>query len=190
MKRTLLTTAALAIGLGLAVPVLAQPGPGRDGGPGMDRHAARMCEDQDAHLAGMLAFTERKLDITEQQRPAWNKFADTARAGLKPMQDLCARIKDQPRPTALPQRVERMEAMMSARLQQIQQVRPALNDLYAQLSPEQQRTADGLLRQAMRHGFGGHHGKRFEKHHGGMQHDRRGPAAEQPNEQPGGQRSE
>lgn len=194
MKRTLLTTAALALGLGLAVPVFAQPGPGNEGGPGRP-HAARMCEDQDARLAGMLAFAETKLKITEQQRAAWTGFADAVKSSQQPMKDLCAARKDQPRDAALPQRLERMEAMMSARLQQLQKVRPALDTLYAQLTPDQQKTADGLMRQAMRHGggFGGHHGMRHggrdgDHHGGGMRHERGGekPAGEKPaGQQPG-----
>ncbi len=166
MKRALMTTAALVIGLGLAVPVLAQqpPGPGPGPGPGRDdgRQFSRMCEDQDARLAGMLAYAEKKLNITDQQRAAWTRLADAAKASQKPTQDLCAKYKDQPRPTALPQRLQRMEEMMSARLQQLQQVRPALDDLYAQLTPDQQKTADQLFNRAGR-GFG-HMGPR---HHGG-----------------------
>lgn len=163
MKRALLTSAVLIAGLGLALPVFAQP----DRGPGMggpDRHFGRMCEDQDAHLAGKLAFAEKKLRITDQQRAAWTKFTDAARASLKPVQDLCAKVKDQPKdqPVALPQRLERMESMMQAHLQQVQSVRPALTDLYAQLTPDQQKTADHLLAPhggpGMRGGHGGHGG--------------------------------
>lgn len=163
MKRALLTSAVLIAGLGLALPVFAQP----DRGPGMggpDHHFGRMCEDQDAHLAGKLAFAEKKLRITDQQRAAWTKFTDAARASLKPVQDLCAKVKDQPKdqpmPTALPQRLERMESMMQAHLQQVQSIRPALTDLYAQLTPDQQKTADHLL--APHGGPGGGPGK-----HGG-----------------------
>lgn len=170
MKRALLTSAVLIAGLGLALPVFAQPDPA--GGP--DRHFGRMCEDQDAHLAGRLAFAEKKLRITDQQRPAWAKFADTARASLKPTQDLCAKMKDQPRPTALPQRLERAENAIQAHLQQLQTVRPALTELYAQLTPEQQKTADHLLNQGgggprMGRGMGGAHdghGAKDPAHHG------------------------
>ncbi|WP_448203566.1 Spy/CpxP family protein refolding chaperone [Azospirillum sp. sgz302134] len=188
MKRALMTTAALALGLGLAAPVFAQQqpgpgaGPGPNGGPDGGRMFSRMCEDQDAHLAGMLAFAEKKLKITDQQRPAWTRFADSARSAEKPMQDLCAKYKDQPAPTTLPQRMERMEAMMSARLSQLQQVRPALNDLYAQLSPDQQKTADSLLNRGGR-GFGphgGHHGPMGGGMGGGMNHHGMGERGEGP----------
>ncbi|MCG5243169.1 Spy/CpxP family protein refolding chaperone [Azospirillum doebereinerae] len=197
MKRALLTSALLVAGFGLAVPVFAQQAPaGPAGGPaagGPDRHFSRMCEDQDARLAGKLAFAEKKLRITEPQRAAWNKFADSARASLKPTQDLCTKVKDQPRPAALPQRLERAESMMQAHLQQLQTVRPALTELYAQLTPDQQKTADHLLNQGggPRHGGmgpgkehggpgmgpGGEHGPR----HGGP-----GPDGKPPQESRGG----
>jgi hypothetical protein len=170
MKRALLTSALLVAGLGVAVPVFAQGGPQPGGpGPGMgpgagghDRHFARMCEDQEARLAGKLAYAEKKLNITEQQRAAWTKFADAARSSLKPTQDLCVKFKDTPPPAALPQRLERVEQMMQAHLQQVQSVRPALTDLYAQLTPDQQKQADRMLNPGPG-GMGGHMGP----HHGG-----------------------
>ncbi|MGY0829796.1 Spy/CpxP family protein refolding chaperone [Azospirillum argentinense] len=170
MKRAMMTTAALVLGLGLAVPVFAQqqPGPGAGPGPGPDggRHFSRMCEDQDARLAGMLAYAEKKLNITDQQRAAWTKFADAAKASQKPTQDLCAKYKDQPMPAAAPARLERMEAMMSARLAQLQQVRPAATDLYAQLTPDQQKQADRFLDRAGHGMMGAGMGGPGPRHHG------------------------
>ncbi|CBS85435.1 Spy/CpxP family protein refolding chaperone [Azospirillum lipoferum] len=173
MKRALLTSALLVAGLGVAVPVFAQGGPAggpQPGGPGPgaggpDRHFARMCEDQEARLAGKLAYAEKKLNITEQQRAAWTKFADAARSSLKPTQELCVKFKDAPRPAALPQRLERAEQMMQAHLQQLQTVRPALTDLYAQLTPDQQKQADRMLNQGPG-GMGGHMGKHMGGHQG------------------------
>ena len=121
-------------------------------------------------MAGRLAYAEKKLNITEQQRAAWTKFADAARSSLKPTQDLCVKFKDAPRPAALPQRLERAEQMMQARLQQVQTVRPALTDLYAQLTPDQQKQADRMLSQGMG-GMGGYMGK----HMGGPRHHGMGP---------------
>lgn len=173
MKRALLTSALLVAGLGMAVPAFAQGGPAggpQAGGPGPDRQFARMCDDQEARMAGRLAYAEKKLNITEQQRAAWTKFADAARSSLKPTQDLCVKFKDAPRPAALPQRLERAEQMMQARLQQVQTVRPALTDLYAQLTPDQQKQADRMLSQGMG-GMGGYMGK----HMGGPRHHGMGP---------------
>lgn len=172
MKRALLTSALLVAGLGVAVPVFAQGGP-QPGGPGPaggpDRHFARMCEDQEARLAGKLAYAEKKLNITEQQRAAWTKFADAARSSLKPTQDLCVKFKDTPPPAALPQRLERAEQMMQAHLQQVQTVRPALTDLYAQLTPDQQKQADRMLNPGPG-GMGGHHMGPHGDHDGPRHH--------------------
>ncbi|MBK1842070.1 Spy/CpxP family protein refolding chaperone [Azospirillum sp. YIM B02556] len=183
MKRALLTSALLVAGLGVAVPVFAQGGPQPGGpgpgmGPGHDRHFARMCEDQEARLAGRLAYAEKKLNITEQQRAAWTKFADAARSSLKPTQDLCVKFKDVPPPPALPQRLERAEQMMQAHLQQLQTVRPALTDLYAQLTPDQQRQADHMLNQGpggMGGRMGPHHGGPGGWDHDGPRHHGMGP---------------
>ncbi|PWC64760.1 LTXXQ motif family protein [Azospirillum oryzae] len=198
MKRALLTSALLVAGLGVAVPVFAQGGP-QPGGPGMgpgaggpDRHFARMCEDQEARLAGKLAYAEKKLNITDQQRAAWTKFADAARSSLKPTQDLCVKFKDAPRPAALPQRLERAEQMMQAHLQQIQTVRPALTDLYAQLTPDQQKQADRMLNQGpggMGGRMGGHHGGHMGGpggwDHDGPRHHGMGPGGMGPGKGPG-----
>lgn len=198
MKRALLTSALLVAGLGVAVPVFAQGGP-QPGGPGMgpgaggpDRHFARMCEDQEARLAGKLAYAEKKLNITDQQRAAWTKFADAARSSLKPTQDLCVKFKDAPRPAALPQRLERVEQMMQAHLQQIQTVRPALTDLYAQLTPDQQKQADRMLNQGpggMGGRMGGHHGGHMGGpggwDHDGPRHHGMGPGGMGPGKGPG-----
>jgi protein CpxP len=110
------------------------------GDPGM------MCENRDARLAGMLAFAETKLDITEQQRPAWTKFADTVKGSTKAMDTVCAQVASgEPPPATLPERVKRMEQMTEARLSQLQAVSPALDELYQTLTPEQKKTANDFM---------------------------------------------
>lgn len=198
MKRALMTTAALALGLGIAIPVFAQPAPGQ--GPGATaaapgpagrgdfaaRHLARMCEDQDARIAGMLAYSEKKLHITDQQHDAWTKFANAVTGGEKPMQEFCTKYKGQPMPTALPQRLERAEAMMSARLEQMKQVKPALTTLYAQLTPEQQKQADHLLNGPGHFGGpGGMHHRGHEWGPGGHHPGPMGPGQHGPGMGPG-----
>jgi len=170
MKRILLATAALGIVAALAGTVVAQqvgPGPGDGWGRGFhaagfdgdDRGPSRhgmmgggmgdpgmMCENRDARLAGMLAFAETKLDITEQQRPAWTKFADTVKGSTKAMDTVCAQVASgEPPPATLPERVKRMEQMTEARLSQLQAVSPALDELYQTLTPEQKKTANDFM---------------------------------------------
>ncbi len=153
MKRILLATAALGAAILVAVPVVAQQS-GQGGGPGFHRaHMGgmmgggmeRMCENREARMAGMLAFAETKLNITQQQRAAWTQFTETVRSADAPMARLCDQIGDAEQPATLPDRVERMEQVMAARLEQIQTVRPALEQLYQSLTPEQRQIADEFM---------------------------------------------
>ncbi len=170
MKRALLTTLALAGGLALSAPAFAQQAnPDQGGGPqqgqGMMHHrgdgGGQSCEKQEARLAGMLAFSEKRLNITDAQRAAWNKFADQARASMKPMQDLCAGMKGKPKPANGVERLERLDAIMTARQAQLHQMVPAVKEMYGQLTPEQQKIADELLK---RRGSG-------ERNHDGGNHE-------------------
>lgn len=154
MKRTLITGAALAAGLAVAIPALAQQGGpggfhrmhGWGGGPGGGM--ARMCTDTEAHMAGMLAFAEAKLKITEQQRPSWNALVQQVRSLTPTIQQACttmqaARQADQP--PALTERLSRMEAMMTTGLDALKRVKPALDTLYGELTPEQKKIADTMV---------------------------------------------
>ncbi len=166
MKRTLLTTLAVVGSLAVAVPVFAQqagPGGGPQGKGGPGAGFSRMCENQEARLAGMLAFAEKRLNITDAQKAAWTKFADQARASGKPVQDACATLKDKPQPANAIERLERMDTMMTARQAQMHQMVPAIKEMYVQLTPDQQKVADELLsrgpgRGARGHGHGHGHG--------------------------------
>lgn len=168
MKRALLTTLAVVGSLAVAIPAFAQQGgaaggtqgPGGPGGPGMG--FARMCENHEARLAGMLAFAEKKLKITDAQKAAWTKFADQARASGAAMQAACTALKDKPQPANAIERLERMDTMMTARQTQMHQMVPAIKEMYAQLTPDQQKIADEMLNRGAgrggmhyRHGGGG-----------------------------------
>jgi hypothetical protein len=121
---------------------------GMGGGPAAMMQ--RMCGDREAHTAGMLAFAEKKLGITDAQRAAWGKFTDTVKASQQPIAKACDTLRTQTAPQTLPQRLERMETVMSARAAQFQQLVPAVKDMYGQLTPEQQKIADSIMP--------GHHG--------------------------------
>lgn len=148
MKRAFVTSAILALGLAVAIPVAAQQtgaGPGQKPGWGPHAGFARMCDDQDAIVAGKLAFAEKKLKITDAQKAAWTKFLDAVRTAQAPMAKLCTDVKGKPVPTTLPDRLEHMQAMANAGQATLAQIVPAAKELYAQLTPDQQKTADQLL---------------------------------------------
>jgi len=144
----------------------AHPGPGMMKPHMMDQgdkhrqhgqHMQKMCETADAHHVATLAFSEARLKLTEAQKPAWSKFVEAATAAHQTMIKLvCADMKDKPRPTALPERLARAEEMAKARLAHLQALRPALDELYKALTPEQQKVADTLPLGTPGHGQGGH----------------------------------
>jgi periplasmic protein CpxP/Spy len=168
MKRTVLATVALGALLTAAIPVFAQGGPGGPGGDGPGSRMERMCENHDAMVAGGLAFAETRLKITDAQRPAWDKFAAAVKNSDGAMAKRCADPAKMKPPANLPERAQRMEEMMTARLEQIRQVRPALDEVYATFTDEQKKTADEMVERFMRHGPGGHGG--MGGHHGRGDH--------------------
>jgi hypothetical protein len=140
-------------------------------GPAGDPHQnfVRMCENADAHHAAMLAFAEVRLKLTAAQKPAWTKFAEAAKTAHQAVDKLCVEQKDQPAPVTLPERLARAEQVAAAHLAHIQALRPALDELYQLLSPEQRKTADSLhLGVPGAHGGPGHHGDHGDHgdHHG------------------------
>ncbi|EWY40231.1 hypothetical protein N825_36540 [Skermanella stibiiresistens SB22] len=184
MKRTVLATLAFGTLLAAAVPVFAQGGPGGPGGPGP--RFERMCENHEARVAGMLAFAETRLKITDAQRPAWDSFATAVRNTDGVMAKRCADPASFKRPATLPERAARMEDMMTTGLEQVRQIRPALDQLYATLSDDQKKTADEMSERMMRHGPGGFgefgHGMRHG--HGPDHGPGRGPGGDGPRGEP------
>jgi len=147
--------ATLAVGLGLGARAYAQQHPGMMGHHGDPaQHFAQMCDTMEAHQAGMLAFAEVRLAITDAQKPAWTKFATAVKASSAPMKQLCASVVGQPAPKTLPDHLHRMEAMETARLEQLRQVTPAVEELYGALSPKQKELADKMVEGMMHHGPG------------------------------------
>jgi len=126
----------------------------RDGEQGPRGHFQHMCENADAHHAAMIAFAEVKLKITDAQKPAWAKFTEAAKAAQANLTKLCT-LKDQPHPATLPERLARAETVTQARLAHLQTLRPALEELYKELTPEQQKIANSLPLGG--HGHHGHH---------------------------------
>jgi len=118
-------------------------GGGPEGGPAA--HFARMCDTMEARQAGMLAFAEVQLGITDAERPAWTKFASTVKASSAPVKQVCATIVGQPEPKTLPDHLHRMELIETARLEQLRQLTPAVEEMYGALTPQQREMADRLV---------------------------------------------
>jgi len=141
--------------------------PGMMGGGGMGDHAGGMghhrggmrermmhrmarlepqqrCEERLARRAGMIAYTVAKVNLTAEQRPAWDKLNALVQAATDKERQLCATLKpagEGGQQTIL-DRVNRREQVLSARLEGLRQVRPALEQLYQALTPEQKAIVD------------------------------------------------
>jgi len=177
--------ATLVVGLGFAARAYAQQHPdgaighafGHHGGPA--EHFAQMCETMEAHQAGMLAFAEVRLGITDAQKPAWTKFATTVKAASAPIKQLCSTTVGQPEPKTLVDHLHRMEAMETAHLEQLRQITPAVEELYGALNPKQKELADHMVEGMMHHGPGPGMGPGM--HHPPMGGHDGAPAAKTPN---------
>jgi len=135
----------------------AQPGgPAAAGGPERmvrDFSPKAFCEERIARRIGHRAYLKAKLDLKPDQMSAWDAFQKVADEASAKEKARCASLPTEMKdPPTLMQRLDRQEAFMKARLESMQQVKPALTALYDKLSPDQKAVLD---RPAMgRHGHG------------------------------------
>ena len=101
-----------------------------------------MCEVREAHQAGHLAYIQKRLNITAAQQDAWNRFTAKMAVANEPVNALCTSLASQPRPTTLPQKLDRAEQMINARNTQFGAMKVAAVELYGQLTSDQQAIAD------------------------------------------------
>lgn len=98
------------------------------------------CEERLARRAARVTYTVTKLKLTAEQRPLWDKVNASLQAASEREQQLCATL--QGGPATVLDRLSRREQFLSARLQGVQQVRPALEQFYRALTPEQKAIID------------------------------------------------
>jgi hypothetical protein len=100
------------------------------------------CLDHVAHLAGLVAYLEVRLDLTPEQRPLWGKLKDAAQAGIEKQRQVCESVGAEDHPPTVLDREARAEQFLAAQLALLQSTRPALEALYTALSPEQRAVLD------------------------------------------------
>jgi hypothetical protein len=97
-------------------------------------------------VEGRLAFIKAELKITEAQVSAWNQLADTIQTAAKNHNE---RVKTafsrEEKAKTLPERLEAREQFVSARLDEIKQIKGSLANLYAVLSDAQKKEADDIV---------------------------------------------
>lgn len=100
---------------------------------------------QAAVIEGRLAFLRVALGITETQSAAWNAYADAVRNHAGRMQDtyqhhIDAMIQGDTI-SRVDTRIQTMEAMLDA----MKAIRPAIDQLYKALTPDQKQLANQLI---------------------------------------------
>ena len=146
---------AALVALGVAGGALAQQGSPQGGmmGPGMtmgmdpDEGGAMPMLDMGRHVEGRLAFLKTELKITPAQEPLWDALAQTLRANGQKMAELMPMGGTMGRGEVpgLPERLDRQERFLAARLDALRAMQAAVTPLYAAFSEEQKRTADELV---------------------------------------------
>ncbi|MDN4059617.1 Spy/CpxP family protein refolding chaperone [Massilia sp. YIM B02769] len=123
---------------------------------------AKRAERQAARAAKLRA----DLKLTAQQEPAFAAFLAAGKPAQRPQGQGAAKAGERGQFAALPapQRMERMIDRQKQRTARMESRLAALNNFYAVLTPEQKKVFDS---QAMRGGFGNHHGHGGPGHHGG-----------------------
>jgi hypothetical protein len=127
-------------------------GAGMRGGPGMMMRRMMMhgnpqerCEDRLAWRAAMRAYVGAKLNLTPEQRPLWDRVQDIAQTEEQKERQLCSSRQPREEETML-DRLDRMQAFLSTRLEGLQAAKPAVQALYQALTPEQREIFDHPFR--------------------------------------------
>jgi hypothetical protein len=100
------------------------------------------------HLEARIAFIETELKITDTQMPQWTVFADTLRANAKRLSEMRSSMMERGTggtSMSAPDRLVRMEKMMTAMIEALKATTSDLAPLYAELTDDQKKTADQLI---------------------------------------------
>src|SRR5579875_1546874 len=110
-------------------------------------HMMAMMHEKLSHEGDRIAAAKAELKITEAQTPAWNKFADALLAASKSAEESMEAMHKKMQSGAavsLPGKLEHREKMASMHAASLNAIKAALDPLYASLSDEQKKIADGL----------------------------------------------
>jgi hypothetical protein len=96
-------------------------------------------------MEGRLSFLKTELKITEAQAPAWNELAQAIRTSAKQRHErMKSLFADEDKAKTLPERLELQEQLVAARLDELRQLKTAVQGLYAVLTEDQKKEADDI----------------------------------------------
>ncbi len=173
MNKSILAGAAMLAAGAVAVPMVAwsadtpqQPEAAAPAQPGGDHHGMgeqhhgwghrwamrspqQRCEAGIARRAARAAYVESLLNLTPEQRPLAAKVETALQNVAQKEHQLCAALPTDAKAaqtTTLMDRLNRREQRMQARLDGMKEVQPALQALYAALTPQQKAILDHPMR--------------------------------------------
>lgn len=131
-------------------------GPGRGYGGGMMGYGGGMMGGcpmfgygQDgpgtAFVDGRIAFLRAELGITEEQKAAFDAYAEAIKANVQSMQGMWQMMKAVWEAKTAPERFDAHLSAMEGRIAALKAAKPALDKLYASLSDAQKKKADGII---------------------------------------------
>ncbi len=110
------------------------------------RRLAMLCSDRrDQHMEDALGFIESFVTFTPEQTAAWTNLTDAVQASSASIGQACADTDLANTPKNAPEKLARLETLMTVGLEVVQQVRPPFDAFYAVLSEEQQDALDRLV---------------------------------------------
>ena len=125
------------------------------------RHGQKGDAGREEMRAAHLSALKEKLQLSDEQEPAWNAFSAAAQSGPRHHGMDRKAMRDEFEKLTTPQRIDRMLAMSEKRRAALAARAEAVKAFYAQLSPEQQAVFDAEAMPKGRH-YGGHHQPRFQ----------------------------
>jgi hypothetical protein len=135
MTRRLITAAAAMLFVSASALAQTPPPPEHPGKAEMQQHFADMCRDRQARTAGELAILETRLQLSDQQKLLFERWKKVKLGAAKSSDCM-------PPPDGEPTIVDRLkneEKLLRARLDELKAEQPALEALFASLTPEQKK---------------------------------------------------
>lgn len=110
-------------------------------------------------IDGRLAFMKTELKITDAQTEVWNDFAKVVRQTSETHNQLMLTMRKEVEDGSflkkpLPERLQFQQTMMESRVEDIKNIRDALDKLYAKLDDSQKKSADEIVLPMMGMGMG------------------------------------
>jgi hypothetical protein len=118
-------------------------------GPGMMGGCPMLTVETDSRAQtfteGRIAFLKAELAITDGQKNVWDAYASAIKNNLQSMQTMLQRMKTVVEANTPVERLDAQIEGMESRIAALKSVKPALANLYAELTADQKKKADELL---------------------------------------------